>query len=74
VYLGIGKQEKKHGIIIISALLGASLLLAAAIYCYMLTHKATNRGLFILTRSRRSVHLNIPIYSMAVLMAHTVQV
>jgi len=43
IYLGIGKQEKKHVIIIISALLGASLLLAAALCCYMLTRKAMNR-------------------------------
>jgi hypothetical protein len=43
MYLGIGKQEKKHVIIIISALLGASLLLAAALCRYMLTRKAMNR-------------------------------
>ncbi|TVU37069.1 hypothetical protein EJB05_19036 [Eragrostis curvula] len=42
-YLGIGKQEKKHLIIIISALLGISFLLAAALCCYMLTRKTTRK-------------------------------
>ncbi|KAL6613706.1 hypothetical protein ACP70R_035976 [Stipagrostis hirtigluma subsp. patula] len=39
MYLGVGKQEKNHVIIIISALLGVSLLLAAALCCYMLTRR-----------------------------------
>ncbi|CAM0145910.1 unnamed protein product [Urochloa decumbens] len=43
MYLGIGKQEKKHVIIIISALLGASLLLAAVLCCYMLTRKTVKK-------------------------------
>ncbi|GJN41166.1 hypothetical protein PR202_gn00504 [Eleusine coracana subsp. coracana] len=42
-YLGIGKQEKKHVIIIISALLGISFLLAAALCCYMLTRKTIRK-------------------------------
>ncbi|KAK3163156.1 hypothetical protein QOZ80_1BG0098350 [Eleusine coracana subsp. coracana] len=42
-YLGIGKQEKKHLIIIISALLGISFLLAAALCCYMLTRKTIRK-------------------------------
>ncbi|KAF8749185.1 hypothetical protein HU200_012725 [Digitaria exilis] len=43
MYLGIGKQEKKHVIIIISALLGASFLLVAAMCCYMLTRKTIKK-------------------------------
>lgn len=43
MYLGIGKQEKRHVIIIISVLLGISFLLAAALCCYMLTRKTVKK-------------------------------
>jgi hypothetical protein len=43
-YLGIEKQKKKHLIIIISALLGISFLLAAALCCYMLTRKTIRKN------------------------------
>lgn len=43
MYLAIGKQEKRHVIIIISVLLGISFLLAAALCCYMLTRKTVKK-------------------------------
>ncbi|KAM0861030.1 hypothetical protein ACQ4PT_046152 [Festuca glaucescens] len=42
--LQVGKQEKHHLIIIISALLGVSLLLAASLCCYVLTRKAIKKN------------------------------